>query len=416
MGEVRNVPLASYENRLLGVLTLTFGFVFFDRAAMSLLAPFVARELSLSNVQIGMLASALSATWAVSGYAFGRICDKRGSYRVVLVLAMIAFSLCSFISGLAYSFIALLLSRALMGVAEGPVLPIAQTLMAQASSERRRGFNMGLMQTFGSNALGAFLAPIVLIAIASHWGWRAAFFVAGVPGLLCAVAAWRTVRDPVKRPATQDCVHQGSATLRDMVQHRNIVLCMTLSGLMVGTIVLGFVFLPVYFAQSLQMSSTEIGVMMSTMGLSSVISGLVVPGISDRVGRKPVMLTTGLLALLMPIGAIYVWQTPVALAVMLFIGCSVSSLAPMLMATVPAETLANGRVAAAIGLVMGTGEIIGGVVTPLVGGMLADRWGLVAVPYLQGAFILASLILMSMVEETAPSKKRLALHVPSVEM
>ena len=172
MSDRKSEAFWSYENRLLSVLTLTFGFVFFDRAAMSFLAPFVARELALNNVQIGLLASALSATWAVSGYTVGRICDRRGNYRVILVGAMVVFSLCSFVSGLATSFIMLLLTRALMGAAEGPVLPIAQTLMAQASSESRRGFNMGTMQTFGSYALGAFLAPIVLISIASHWGWR----------------------------------------------------------------------------------------------------------------------------------------------------------------------------------------------------------------------------------------------------
>jgi predicted MFS family arabinose efflux permease len=415
MSDRKSEAFWSYENRLLSVLTLTFGFVFFDRAAMSFLAPFVARELALNNVQIGLLASALSATWAVSGYTVGRICDRRGNYRVILVGAMVVFSLCSFVSGLATSFIMLLLTRALMGAAEGPVLPIAQTLMAQASSESRRGFNMGTMQTFGSYALGAFLAPIVLISIASHWGWREAFFVAGVPGLICAVAAWGTVRDPSRRPATAGSMARTSSSLREMLRHRNIRLCMALAGLLVGTVMLGFVFLPVYFAHALRMSPTEISIMMSMMGLSSVISGLLVPGISDRVGRKPVMLVTAILALLMPIGAIFLWQTPVVLAAMLFIGCSVGSLAPMLMATVPAETIAGERVAAAIGLVMGIGEIVGGVITPIIGGALADRWGVVAVPCLQGAYILIALVLMSMVEETAPAKRKFSLNAPPVK-
>ena len=190
---------------------------------------------------------------------------------------------------------------------------------------------------------------------------------------------------------------------------------MALAGLLVGTVMLGFVFLPVYFAHALRMSPTEISIMMSMMGLSSVISGLLVPGISDRVGRKPVMLVTAILALLMPIGAIFLWQTPVVLAAMLFIGCSVGSLAPMLMATVPAETIAGERVAAAIGLVMGIGEIVGGVITPIIGGALADRWGVVAVPCLQGASILIALVLMSMVEETAPAKRKFSLNAPPVK-
>ena len=64
---------------------------------------------------------------------------------------------------------------------------------------------------------------------------------------------------------------------------------------------------------------------------------------------------------------------------------------------------------------MGIGEIVGGVVTPVIGGALADRWDLVAVPCLQGAYILIALVLMSMVEETAPSKRKFALDAPPVK-
>ncbi|QBQ98747.1 MFS transporter [Paraburkholderia pallida] len=415
MSEARHGVVKSYENRLLIVLTFTFGFVFLDRTAMTLLAPFVARELSLNNLQIGLLASGLSAAWAISGYGFGRLCDRRGNYRLVLVLAMVVFSLCSFISGLATTFVVLLLSRVLMGVAEGPVLPISQTLMADASSESRRGFNMGLMQTFGSSVLGVFIAPIVLIPLASHWGWREAFFVAGLPGLICALVTWRIARDPARRPAADAAAGQETLNLRVMMRHRNIVLCMALASLLLGTFSLAFVFLPVYFSSVLHMPSTEVGVMMSMIGLSAAVSGLVVPAISDRVGRKPVMLVTGAISLLMPFSVVYLWQTPVAMAVTLFVGSLVSALGPLLIATVPAETLREGRVAAAIGLVLGTGEIVGGVLAPLLGGALADRVGLIAVPCLQAVFMIIALLLMLMVEETAPRKaKRLALSEASL--
>ncbi|WP_322060154.1 MFS transporter [Paraburkholderia sp. J63] len=410
MSEARRGVFKSYENRLLIVLTFTFGFVFLDRTAMTLLAPFVARELALDNLQIGLLASGLSAAWAISGYGFGRLCDRRGNYRLVLVVAMVVFSLCSFISGLAATFAVLLFSRVLMGVAEGPVLPISQTLMAAASSESRRGFNMGMMQTFGASVLGVFIGPIVLIPLASHWGWRDAFFVAGLPGLICALVTWRIARDPATRPAAGAAPGQEPLKLRVMMGHRNIVLCMALASLLLGTFSLAFVFLPVYFSSVLHMPSTEVGVMMSMIGLSAAVAGLVVPAISDRVGRKPVMFVTGAISLLMPFSVVYLWQTPIAMAATLFVGSFVSALGPLLIATVPAETLRDGRVAAAIGLVLGTGEIVGGVLAPLLGGALADRVGLIAVPCLQAAFMIVALLLMLMVEETAPRKaKRLAL-------
>ncbi len=62
-------PKAAYEIRMIGVLTLMFGFVFFDRNAMGNLAPFITASLHLTNGQIGALSSGLSICWAISGFA-----------------------------------------------------------------------------------------------------------------------------------------------------------------------------------------------------------------------------------------------------------------------------------------------------------------------------------------------------------
>jgi sugar phosphate permease len=61
----------SYENRLLAILSLGFGFVFFDRLALSFLFPFISSELHLTNVHLGMLSSVLALTWALSGATHG---------------------------------------------------------------------------------------------------------------------------------------------------------------------------------------------------------------------------------------------------------------------------------------------------------------------------------------------------------
>jgi sugar phosphate permease len=61
----------SYENRLLAILSLGFGFVFFDRPALSFLFPFIASELHHTNVHLGMLSSVLALTWALSGATHG---------------------------------------------------------------------------------------------------------------------------------------------------------------------------------------------------------------------------------------------------------------------------------------------------------------------------------------------------------
>ncbi len=63
-----------------------------------------------------------------------------------------------------------------MGLAEGPILPIAQSLVVLESSESRRGFNMGVMQNLGSNLIGSFAGPVILTALAQSTSAGAAPF------------------------------------------------------------------------------------------------------------------------------------------------------------------------------------------------------------------------------------------------
>src|SRR5699024_4646915 len=119
-----------YQYTLIALLSLNFGIVFFDRNAVSFLMPFIQPELGISHTQVGILVSALSFSWAISALVVGKLSDSLGKRKLLLVLSTIAFSLCSFLSGLASSFAFLLATRLLMGVAEGGVLPISHAMVA----------------------------------------------------------------------------------------------------------------------------------------------------------------------------------------------------------------------------------------------------------------------------------------------
>src|SRR5271156_3423686 len=204
-----------YETRLIWVLTITFGFVFFDRNAASFLMPFIADDLHFSNEQVGWVASALSFTWAVAAFLGGAYSDRTGNRKTLLLITVVAFSLCSFASGIAVSFLTLFSTRLLMGLAEGPILPIAQSLVAIESTAARRGNNMGVMQNFGSNMLGSFAAPLILVAVASSYSWRWAFYLSGVPGLIMALLIAKWVRQPAATTAATRAV-QTAAPLAEI--------------------------------------------------------------------------------------------------------------------------------------------------------------------------------------------------------
>lgn len=398
-------PLNTYENRMIGVLSLTFGVVFFDRQAMNFLAPFVQADLGLTNTQVGILATGLALTWALSGVVFGRLCDRIGRQRLVLITSIIIFSLASVLSGLASSFVMLLGARLLMGLAEGPVLPISQVIVALESTPERRGFNMGVMQQFGSNIFGTFLAPLVLVALATSFGWRDAFFIAGIPGLICAFLVWQFVRDPDTNKIADDAPEEVRDTpfpIVDALRYRNVILCMILSGLSIGWAILNFVFLPLYFTNVVGFTPAKMSVLMSLLGLSALISSMIVPWLSDRYGRKPVILVVTAMALLVPFGIMAAGTSLLLMVPCLLVGFAATGATPLLMATIPAETIPSTRVAAVVGLVIGFAEIFAGLSGPLLGGIVADAYSLGGTLWLQIGFIAAMLLLASFLHETAP--------------
>ena len=392
-----------YETRLIWVLGITFGFVFLDRNAASFLMPFIAADLQLNNSQIGLIASALSLSWALAAFFGGAFSDRSTHRKTLLLIAVVAFSICSFISGLAASFIALLLSRLLMGVAEGPILPMAQSLVAFESSDGRRGYNMGVMQNFGSNFLGSFVAPLVLVSIAAAYTWRTAFFMAGVPGLVMAALIWRYVKEPkVHSLSTVDRPVDPDMRLTEMLKYRNMWLCIFMSIVMVAWMVLGWTFLPVYYVQIKQFSPTEMGRLMSVLGLSAAFFSFVVPGLSDRFGRRPILVAFNLIGALMPAAVLYFDGSAYALAALVFLGWSASGTMPVMMSTIPSETVPARYIATALGLVMGLGEVVGGVGSPAIAGWAADRYSLRAPLLMEAGCAIIAAVLAIFLQETAP--------------
>src|SRR5665213_1391179 len=409
-------PKAAYEIRMIGVLTLMFGFVFFDRNAMGNLAPFITASLHLTNGQIGALSSGLSICWAISGFAIGALSDALGRRKSILLITVVIFSVCSVLSGLAPSFGVLLASRMLMGLAEGPILPIAQSLVVLESAENRRGFNMGVMQDLGSNLIGSFAGPVILTMLAEYFSWRGAFFVAAVPGLICAALVWLYVREPAKdaQVAVADVdpgVHvaarptSAAGTLVQAMGYRNMWICILLSVVMVPWMILGWTFLPTIYGTLRHLSHRETSWLVGALGISAAVFAFIVPGLSDRYGRKPIMITFTFIGIFYPIAALYYQGSSWMLAALVFLGWSASGTFPLFMATIPSETIPSRYVATTLGLVMGLGELIGGGLVPWLSGRVADHYNNLAVTmWIASGLAVVATVLTLFLVETAPVK------------
>jgi MFS family permease len=392
-----------YEFWVVLLLGLAYGFAFYDRQMMSFLSPFVIPEFHLNNTEVGALGSALSLTWAIGAYVFGRWSDKKGVRKPFLLGAMLIFSACSVLSGLAAGFWSLLASRMLMGLVEGPFLPICLAIVAATAPAKRRGLNSGMVQNLFGSVLGMTVAPLVSIRIATALGWRVSFFTGALPGLVLALLVWLTIREPAKPVAASGDQKKESLGLLYMLRQRNIALCCVIGCLAVGALLVVTIFLPVYLTQVRHYDPNTMSNTVAWLGFTAPLGGVLVPGLSDRFGRRPLMVIFTALMALTPLTALLFHGPELMLLVLLFTGWLGVGALPLFMAVVPAETLNFRSTAAAMGLVVGAGEIFGGVIAPPVAGRLADVFGL-DWPFIMAAVMaLAAALVSTLLVETNPA-------------
>lgn len=394
------VRSSGYRIALVLLLSLNFGILFFDRNALNFLMPYVRPDLGLSDTQVGMLSSGLSLTWAIAGFSVGRFSDWLGSRKPIIIAATLAFCVCSVVSGLAQSFLMLLGARILMGAAEGGVMPVSHSLIAAQVPENERGLAMGVAQNLGSNVLGSSVAPLVLVPVAIAFGWRHAFFIAAAPGLVSAAILWFFLQE-----TGADAAHDHDlprTTLRAAFADRNVQLCALISILLVSYLVCCWAFMPLYLTSTRHLSADTTKWLMATLGISAGIGSFAVSALSDRIGRRPAIIGFSFLGAILPLGALYLTDNAWLLAGIFFIGWGLNGVFPLFMATIPSESVDPRLTASLTGIVMGIGEVIGGVLSPSLAGGLSDHYGRDAVMWLMLALCLLAGVVGFGLRETAP--------------
>jgi MFS family permease len=287
-----------------------------------------------------------------------------------------------------------------MGAVEGPFLPICLAIIAAASLQSRRGLNVGIVQNGFGALIGTAIAPIVLVWLADHYGWRSAFYLAAVPGLVLAFLVWRFIREP-ERPAAITATERQPLDL-GILANRNIAVCSLLSCMMVGSLVIGSIFLPLYFTGPRGWEPKTMSFVMAVLGVTPGVGGVLISWISDRVGRRPPMIVGCFLAAMCPAAALWFGGSIPELTAIMFVSWLGIGVFPLFMGIVPTETLGHAKAATAMGLVVGIGELSGGFLGPLIGGKLADLYGLQAPLLIQGGLALAAGVVAFAMVETNP--------------
>ena len=174
-------PLQSHRWRLVGLLALSVFINYVDRGNLSVAAPVLGRELSVSPTQLGLLFSAFFWTYALCQIPAGWLVDRFNVNRVYAA-AYLIWSVATLLTAFAHTLTALLIVRLLLGLGESVVYPACSQILVRNFSEQERGRANSLIDV-GAKA-GPALGTLLGGLIVASCGWRALFLAAGVIGLL----------------------------------------------------------------------------------------------------------------------------------------------------------------------------------------------------------------------------------------
>ncbi len=267
----------SYQIRVLAVLALVNFVNYVDRQIVFPLFPLLREHFSLDYRQLALLASAFSIVHATGALPLGMLAD-RVSRRKVIGYSLFFWSCATFVSGLAATYRALLTTRAMVGIGEAAYTPAGQAMITATFPKQVRARVQGVFDTgmFIGGAVGLGLGAV----IGEKYGWRPAFFIVGVPGLLLGLSILGLKEPP--RPERREYV-----PIRDLLRVPAYVMLLiggwfiTFAGH--AYIIWGPDFVYRYKGFGLEQAGLSLGAITIVAGSLGVLSGA---WLSDRLARR----------------------------------------------------------------------------------------------------------------------------------
>lgn len=279
----------AYLAYVLGVLLLASMFSFIDRQLVTILIEPIKAEFGASDTEMGLLTGLAFAVFYVTlGIPIARLAD-RSSRRNVLAIAITLWSAATAACGLAGNFAQLALARIGVGIGEAGGGPPSQSMIADYFPPRRRGTALGILST-GAH-FGMLFSMFGGAVIAHQFGWRAAFLVVGIPGVLLGLLVWLTVDEPLRGRWDQAAVARQPQDLRATLAELWASRAFRLVALAVGiTSVSGFglaTWTPSFFMRVHNLSLIDAGMLLGVAGTLGGLFGAIGGGLlSDRLGRR----------------------------------------------------------------------------------------------------------------------------------
>jgi MFS family permease len=362
----------------LSFLLMTFDFI--DRQIVVSMFPYLKAEWALTDRELGALISIVSLTIALGTLPLSLLVDHWSRVKGVVIMATV-WSLATIACAFAGSYQHLLFTRAFIGLGEAGYGPAAGAILSSAFPTRMRATIIGgflAAASFGS-VLGVALGGI----IAAHWGWKAAFGVVGVPGLVLAILYMfvRDYRAPELEAGSPTGLVRAREIARELFRARSGIAAYFAGALQLVTVSTVTAWLPSYFNRIYGVPADRSGVWAAGVIVCATVGAVFWACIADRLARRDVrlrMLTAAACCLATLIffsvgfalspGSIQI----VAIALGAFVMGATTGPVPAVAIDVvhPALRASAGSMVAVVQNLFGLG------VGPLVGGALSDAFGL----------------------------------------
>ena len=301
-----NIKSLSVRNYALGILVIVYTFNFIDRNILSILLQSIKTDLNLSDTSLGLLSGfAFAAFYATLGIPIAKYAD-RGNRRNLISISLAIWSLMTALSGLAQNFLHLLLARIGVGIGEAGCSPPAHSMISDYFPANKRSTALGIYSL--GIPFGIMFGLFAGGWIDEMFGWRAAFFIVGVPGILIAIIFRFTVKEPTRGQAEGKVASDIQPTIYETVSYllrkksfRHLAFAASLAAF-VGYG--GINWLPSFFQRSYGMASSDVGWYLGLiLGLPGGLGIFLGGYLSDYFGSRDVRWSLWVAAIAMGITA-----------------------------------------------------------------------------------------------------------------
>ncbi len=271
----------------LALLFMVSFFNYMDRYMLAVLLPAIKADLQLSDTEIGFITGlAFTLFYATMGIPIARLAD-RYSRRNIIAIALTVWSVMTALCGLAQNFVQLAVARVMVGVGEAGASPPSHSLIADLFPVEKRARAISVY-TLGA-PVGILIGFLLGGWITQLYGWRAALFTVGIPGILLALVIYRKLHEPERGAA--DGLAQNAEIQPFWFTLKTLMSSPTFRHLSFATglytvLWLGVVqWLPSYFTRSFGLGIGEVGTWLAIILSTSQIIGMVAGGyLADRLG------------------------------------------------------------------------------------------------------------------------------------